>query len=162
MRGEEVENEVVGVPVPYPGALVSLWWRPVLCPSLASFAFCGLQLQRSHPLRQLLGECPPPPAQGRSLWGGKGWVLWEECQLFDRDSCEEPFCTSFSCPLQRLLSALRFLNLSHNHIQDCKGFLMVSVSCQVLVDLGLGWLCPHHSQISLHPTLLLVPGGTTS
>ncbi|KAK7818878.1 hypothetical protein U0070_001081 [Myodes glareolus] len=24
----------------------------------------------------------------------------------------------------RLLSALRFLNLSHNHIQDCKGFLM--------------------------------------
>lgn len=65
MCGEEVENEVVGVPVPYPGALVSLWWRPVLCPSLASFAFCGLQLQRSHPLRQLLGECPLPlPREG--------------------------------------------------------------------------------------------------
>ncbi|OWK12853.1 hypothetical protein Celaphus_00015004 [Cervus elaphus hippelaphus] len=27
----------------------------------------------------------------------------------------------------RLLSALRFLNLSHNQVQDCKGFLMVSL-----------------------------------
>lgn len=99
----------------------------------------------------------PPPAQGRSLWGGKGWVLLEECQLFDRYSCEELFCVSFSCPLQRLLSALRFLNLSHNHIQDCKGFLMVSVSCQLLVDLGFGWFCSHSLS-----TLLLVLGGTTS
>lgn len=68
MCGEEVENEVVDVPVPYPGALVSLRWRPVLCPSLASFAFRGLQLQRSHQLRQLLGECSlspsPPPREG--------------------------------------------------------------------------------------------------
>lgn len=100
---------------------------------------------------------PLSPAQGRSLWGGKGWVLREECQLFDRYSCEEPFCASFPCPLQRLLSALRFLNLSHNHIQDCKGFLMVRVSCQLLVDLGLGWFCSH----SLF-TLLSVLRRTTS
>lgn len=28
----------------------------------------------------------------------------------------------------RLLSALRFLNLSHNQLQDCRGFLTVSMS----------------------------------
>nr|XP_038939302.1 serine/threonine-protein kinase 11-interacting protein isoform X6 [Rattus norvegicus] len=36
----------------------------------------------------------------------------------------------------RLLSALRFLNLSHNHIQDCKGFLMHTTRLGILDDLG--------------------------
>ncbi|XP_028616536.1 serine/threonine-protein kinase 11-interacting protein isoform X2 [Grammomys surdaster] len=37
---------------------------------------------------------------------------------------ESLVCNRSIQALERLLSALRFLNLSHNHIQDCKGFLM--------------------------------------
>ncbi|KAB1278427.1 Serine/threonine-protein kinase 11-interacting protein, partial [Camelus dromedarius] len=42
----------------------------------------------------------------------------------------------------RLLSALRFLNLSHNQVQDCEGFLMVGMS-------SLAELVPHGPLIVL-------------
>ncbi|XP_043301409.1 serine/threonine-protein kinase 11-interacting protein isoform X5 [Cervus canadensis] len=37
---------------------------------------------------------------------------------------ETLICSRSLQALERLLSALRFLNLSHNQVQDCKGFLM--------------------------------------
>lgn len=49
---------------------------------------------------------------------------------------------------QRLLSALRFLNLSHNQVQDCEGFLMVSVG-RLLGPAPLGPLI-----VLLSPSLL--------
>lgn len=66
---------------------------------------------------------------------------------------------------QRLLSALRFLKLSHNQLQDCKDFLTVSGSSQAGAGTtwgsnesawALSWagLCSH--------LFLLLAGGATS
>lgn len=71
MHGEKAESEGVVMPVPYPGALVSLRWGPLLCPPLASLAFCRLQLQCAQQLRQLPGECSPREG-AFGIGGGRG------------------------------------------------------------------------------------------
>lgn len=154
MHGEKAESEGVVMPVPYPGALVSLRWGPLLCPPLASLAFCRLQLQCAQQLRQLPGECPPR----EGAFGGGGG---EESPLEGMPAIcqiplyEEPFCACFVNLLQHLLSALRFLNLSHNHLQDCKGFLMVRRSC--LIADGLD---PEMALLSLTLRLACAPHGS--
>lgn len=95
----------------------------MLCPALVGSAVCQLQLQCTDFLRQLPGEC----LRGKGVWGKTEEALSGEGQLATWRYlivC----CPPSPHPPQRLLSALRFLNLSHNQVQDCEGFLMVSVS----------------------------------